>query len=269
MMNPSLPALELQQVSKIFTSKPSQAETAQSALREITFTVQSGEFVCVVGPSGCGKSTLFNLIAQLDRPTSGHITTQGKLGFMFQESALFPWLTAAQNVGFGLRIQRTDQAAIDQRVQQCLVDVQLEQWANHYPHELSGGMRQRVALARTLILEPDIVLMDEPFSALDAQTRENLHEHLQTLWQRTKKTVLFVTHDIREACFLADRIIVLTPRPGRILDILENMLPRPRDYFDSQLDELAKHIRQMLDESTTQIATQVTNPVINATADDQ
>lgn len=245
-MNPSSAALQLNKVTKQFGRKANQL-----ALRPISLTIQPGEFVCVVGPSGCGKSTLFNLIAKLDKPTSGTVEVNGKLGFMFQEAALFPWLSVERNVGFGLRIAGVNNTERQQRIHQALADVRLTDWAGHYPHELSGGMRQRVALARTLVMDPDIILMDEPFSALDAQTRENLHEYLQILWAKNKKTVVFVTHDIREACFLADRIVVLSKGPGEVLDILTNQVPRPRDYFDARLDDIAKQVRTLLTDPIT------------------
>ena len=235
-----MPAIQLDHISKQFTAG------STPAVADISFTVEAGEFVCVVGPSGCGKSTLFNLIAGLDKPTSGSITTTGKIGFMFQESALFPWLTVERNVAFGLRVAKQDNIAIEHKVTDLLELVQLKRWAKSYPHELSGGMRQRVALARTLALDPDIILMDEPFSALDAQTREDLHEQLQQLWQATKKTIVFITHDIREACFLSDRVIAMKGRPGAVVKMLENRVARPRSYFDPQLDALALHIKQLL-----------------------
>lgn len=165
---------------------------------------------------------------------------------MFQESALFPWLTVTQNIAFGLKICKIDQTARQARIEHYLDKIQLQQFAHNYPHELSGGMRQRVALARTLILQPDIVLMDEPFSALDAQTRESLHEQLQQLWQETKTTIVFVTHDIREACFLGNRIVALSTRPGRIKEVFMNEVAHPRDYFDPQLEVLSKRVKAVL-----------------------
>lgn len=239
------PAIQLNNLSKVFSTK----RGTTPALVDIQLTIQPGEFVCLVGPSGCGKSTLFNLIAGLDKPTSGTITTHGQVGLMFQEAALFPWLNVTQNIGFGLKIRKTPTATQAEKIQRYLDKIQLQQFAQNYPHELSGGMRQRVALARTLILEPEIMLMDEPFSALDAQTRETLHEQLQQLWQETKTTIVFVTHDIREACFLGGRIVALSARPGKIKEIITNDIPRPRDYFDPALEVLSKRVKQVLAQS--------------------
>ncbi len=252
-MSTASPVIQLNTVTKTFGT----ASRGTTALEDVSLEVRRGEFVCVVGPSGCGKSTLFNLITGLDKPTRGTIQAQGRIGLMFQEAALFPWLSVRKNIAFGLTIRKKHSKenpkerpeVIHERVDALLQKIRLEQFAENYPHELSGGMRQRVALARTLILQPDILLMDEPFSALDAQTREALHEQLQQLWQETRPTILFVTHDIREACFLADRIVVLSARPGRVQKVFTNTAARPREYFDPQLDILGHEIKSLLTSS--------------------
>jgi len=237
-----MPSIQLNNTSKRFKSDTGWVD----ALAPIQLSVAAGEFICIVGPSGCGKSTLFNLIAGLEKPQTGSVKVDGKLGFMFQESALFPWLTVAENIGFGLKLQKLNKNTIAKKVTEYLQLVHLEAFGNAYPHELSGGMKQRAALARTLILEPDILLMDEPFAALDAQTRELLQEQVQTIWQQTGKTVVFITHDVREAIFLGSRVIVFTARPGKIKSEHSITVPRPRQLFDPTLEELGKTIAQSL-----------------------
>ena len=186
-------------------SSPSTASRSRSA---------PGEFVCLVGASGCGKTTLLNLVAGLDHATSGEVVRSGKAGLMFQEAALFPWLTVGKNVELALRLRRRAPQPAQARVLELLELVQLEGFVDKQPHELSGGMRQRVALARALAQEADVLLMDEPFGALDAMTRDLLHDELERIWQETGSTILFVTHNVREAARLADRIVLLTSRPG-------------------------------------------------------
>lgn len=229
---PSSPKLQVSSISKTFASKTQRTEVLQN----ISFSVGQHEVVCLVGPSGCGKSTLFNVISGLDQPTAGQVNHTGKLAMMFQDPALLPWLTVADNMGFGL--SEKNQGKIDQ----YLNIVGLEQFAQAYPHELSGGMKQRVALARTLIIEPNIILMDEPFSALDAQTRDRLQQFVQTLLQDYPVSIVFVTHDIREAVLLGDRVLVLSQRPARVLHEYHIALPRPRRSFDSNLDSYIKDI---------------------------
>lgn len=230
--------LQVSNISKQFTHK----RTQLTALDQVSFTVQSGEFVCLVGPSGCGKSSVLNLISGIEQPSQGSITVEGKIGFMFQEAALFPWLKVKDNITFGLKMQGVSTATQQLLLERYLQLVHLQAFADSYPHQLSGGMKQRAALARTLILQPDILLMDEPFAALDAQTRELLYGELQQIWQHTKTTVVFVTHNVREATCLGDRIIVFTARPGKIKREFQVSLQRPRDINDPALAQLSSQV---------------------------
>ncbi|HEY1289198.1 MAG TPA: ABC transporter ATP-binding protein [Burkholderiales bacterium] len=200
------------------------------------FAVHDGEFVTVIGPSGCGKSTLLHIMGGFIQAEAGTIQVHGRRvngpgpdrGMMFQEFALFPWKTVAGNVAWGLEAQGLSRDEIRKSVDQHLAMIGLTEFRNHYPAELSGGMKQRVALARVLAFDPEVLLMDEPFGALDAQTREAMQEELLRLWERTRKTIVFVTHDIDEAVYLGDRVVVLTARPGRIREEIRIDLPRPR-----------------------------------------
>lgn len=213
------------------------------ALEGLTFSVQAGEFVCLLGPSGCGKTTLLNIIAGLDQPDSGTILVDDKpvpgpgrdRVVIFQEATLFPWLNVFDNVAFGLSCAGVDRKEIEQKVVQYLRMVGLINFQKAFSHELSGGMKQRVALARALALESDILLMDEPFAALDAQTRDMLHLELQDIWAKTGKTILFVTHNVREALVLGDRVLLLSARPGRLKREFQCQLPRPRHIEDYAL----------------------------------
>ena len=213
---------------------------AVEALRHVTFEVGAGEFVAVVGPSGCGKSTLCEIVAGLLQPTRGTLLLKGEplrgphpaVGIVFQEESTLPWFTVLENVGFGLRMRGVPRAAWEERAARMVELVGLAGFERHYPRQLSGGMRQRVAIARTLVLEPELILMDEPFGALDAQTRVLLGEELVRIWQRVRAGILFITHDIGEAVRLADRVIVMSARPGRIVRVAEVPLPRPRDFDD-------------------------------------
>jgi len=200
------------------------------------FSVREGEFVTVIGPSGCGKSTFLHIVGGFIKAEGGSIRVYGQevsgpgpdRGMMFQEFALFPWKTVAGNVAWGLEAQGVDRRRIDETVQKYLDIIGLTDFRHHYPAELSGGMKQRVALARVLAFDPKVLLMDEPFGALDAQTRETMQEEVTRLWERTGKTIVFVTHDIEEAVYLGDRVVVLTARPGRIREEVKIDLPRPR-----------------------------------------
>jgi NitT/TauT family transport system ATP-binding protein len=221
-------------------------------LDNISFDVRDKEFVCILGSSGCGKTTLLRLIAGLDEAQSGSIVLDGeeikgtskKVGMVFQEYSLFPWRTVIDNIAFGLEMQGM---AKDERyhiAERYLNLVNLAQFRDSYPSELSGGMRQRIAVVRALALDPVLLLMDEPFGALDAQTRNMLQKELLDIWEATRKTVVFITHSVDEAVYLADRIIVLTPRPGRICRMFPIDLPRPRDRTSM---EFAKVRREVLD----------------------
>lgn len=205
-------------------------------LKEINLTIQPGEFVSLIGPSGCGKSTLINIVAGLDQASSGRVFIEGKAVegthtdriMVFQNAALFPWLNVFENVAFGLKTICKSPEEIKGRVNEILKKVHLYKFKDHYPSQLSGGMKQRVSIARSIVMDPKILLMDEPFSALDEQTRMLLHSELQQIWIETKKTILFVTHNIREAVKLSDRVVIMGSRPGRIIDeiVIDSFHPR-------------------------------------------
>jgi NitT/TauT family transport system ATP-binding protein len=219
------------------------------ALDRVSLTARDGEFVCIIGASGCGKSTLLNLVAGLDRPTSGQVDTgERRVGLMFQEPALFPWLTAGRNVELALRARGVPKAERGDKVAELLETVRLTGFADKRPHELSGGMRQRVALARALAQDADILLMDEPFGALDAMTRDLLHNEIERICADRTLTVLFVTHNVREAARLGDRVIVLSSRPGRV--IAEYPVPRlgPRRIDSPEVSQLAAALTDRLRE---------------------
>lgn len=243
------PKVRLEDVTLNYAS-----ETAAGilALDRINLQVQPGEFLCIVGPSGCGKSTLLHLIAALQHPTSGtiaiddeNVSTPGTDRIlMFQEHGLFPWLNVSQNVEFGMKMKDLSKAERQEKVRHYLRLVHLSQFQDSRPHQLSGGMRQRVALARALATEPDVLLMDEPFAALDAQTRDMLHDELEKIWAETGCTVIFVTHNVREAVRLADRVALMTFRPGRVKQQFVVNLPRPRHLEEV---EVARTAREILD----------------------
>jgi len=238
--------LELHDVSKIFHTR--RGDTA--ALKDITFDVAPGEFVCLLGPSGCGKSTLLNIIAGLEQPDSGEVLVDGQpvvepgpdRVIMFQESALFPWLSVRANVAFGLAMTGVPHAERMKKADYYLKLVRLGSFHKAYVHELSGGMKQRVALARALALETKVLLMDEPFAALDAQTRDILHDELQDIWAQTGKTIVFVTHNVREALVLGDRVLLMSARPGRLKRDFRCGLPRPRHIEDHALVDAAREV---------------------------
>jgi NitT/TauT family transport system ATP-binding protein len=243
--------LDVSHVSKWF--REGVVET--QALDDVSLQVDEGEFVCLVGPSGCGKSTLLNMIAGLDSPDSGAIMSDGKeitgpgrdRMVMFQESALFPWLTVLGNVLFGLNLKPNLRQKERVEVAQFYLKlVGLERYAKANIHELSGGMKQRVALARSLAPNPRILLMDEPFAALDAMTREQLYGDLQKIWEARKKTIVFVTHNVREAACLGDRVVLFSPHPGRVREQFTIDLPRPRDINSSNLAAHASAITRAL-----------------------
>jgi NitT/TauT family transport system ATP-binding protein len=239
------PAVSLAAISKVFGTR----SAATPALDRVSLTVERGEFVCVLGASGCGKSTMLNLVAGLDRPTAGTIElATGRPALMFQEAALFPWLSAAGNVELALRLDGVPKPERRTRVQELLSLVNLAEFGARRPHELSGGMRQRVALARALAQRSDLLLMDEPFGALDAMTRDLLHDELEALWSSTDLTVLFVTHNVREAVRLGDRVVLLTSRPGRIAEEYPIDIHRPRRIDSAEVAGLAAEITDRLRE---------------------
>lgn len=226
-----------------------------TALRDISLQVHRREFVCVIGPSGCGKSTLIRIIAGLDDPTSGRMLVDGKetsgpcpeRGMVFQGYTLFPWLTVKRNVMFGLQMAGKSEREAEGEARQWIDLVGLSKFADTYPHQLSGGMKQRVAIARALAPNPRVLLMDEPFGALDAQTRAQMQAHLLEIWRNVDVTILFITHDLDEAVFLADRIIVLKANPGEVQEVIEVPVPRPRSLAQLQSPEF-QATRRRLDE---------------------
>ena len=238
--------LEINNVTKKFHSK----NGVLTALDSIDLDVQAGEFVCLLGPSGCGKSTLLNIVAGLDTPSTGDLRIDGKpihgtgtdRVMIFQSAALFPWLNVFDNVKFGLNMIGVPKSERQVIARKFLKMVHLAEFENAYVHELSGGMKQRVAIARALATNPDVLLMDEPFGALDAQTRDILHDELQTIWSETRKTILFVTHIVREAIVLGDRVVVFSTRPGRIKQVFTIDLPRPRQIESYAVVDLARTI---------------------------
>lgn len=215
------PILRIRNVSKSF----GHADDVTTALNDVSLDVAEGEFVTIVGASGCGKSTLLNLVAGLDAPTSGTIEAGGKVAFMFQEATLLPWMTARQNVELALKLSKVPRSARASRADELLETVRLEGWGDKRPHELSGGMRQRVALARCLAQDARIVLMDEPLGALDAMTRDHLHDEIEHVARTQGLSVIFVTHNMREAIRLGDRVILMGSLPGRI--VYEELIPLP------------------------------------------
>ena len=237
-------------VGKVFHS----AQRELVALKDINLEIPQGQFVCLLGPSGCGKSTLLNAVAGFALPSSGTITADGKRvtgpgperGMVFQEYALFPWMTVADNIAFGLQIKGMGRAAIDAVVDKLLGMLSLTDFRHRFPKDLSGGMRQRVAIARVLALDSPIMLMDEPFGALDALTRRNLQDELLRIWAELKKTIIFVTHSIEEAIYLADRIVVMTYRPGTVKRDLVVELPRMRDPAAAEFNALKRELGQLV-----------------------
>jgi sulfonate transport system ATP-binding protein len=235
-------AVQLDGVTKVYGS----GKASVAALDALTLDIEKGSFTCIVGASGCGKTTVLNLIAGLDEPSAGTIEVTGRSALMFQESALFPWLTAAGNVELALRLRGVRKSQRRAGALELLDLVHLRGFASKRPHELSGGMRQRVALARALAQDADVLLMDEPFGALDAITRDLLHEELEGLWRQTGLTVVFVTHNVREAARLGDRIVLLASRPGRLAADFDVDLPRPRRIEDSGVTTLATKVTDQL-----------------------
>jgi NitT/TauT family transport system ATP-binding protein len=226
-------------------------------LDHLTFDVNDKEFVCILGSSGCGKTTLLRLIAGLDEAQAGSIVLDGeemkgtspKVGMVFQEYSLFPWRTVIDNIAFGLEMQGMPRDERYRVAERYLDLVNLTQFRDSFPSELSGGMRQRVAVARALTLDPVLLLMDEPFGALDAQTRNMLQKELLDIWEATKKTIVFITHSVDEAVYLSDRIVVLTPRPGRICRIFEVPLPRPRDRTSIEFAQVRREVLDLINQN--------------------
>jgi NitT/TauT family transport system ATP-binding protein len=236
--------IRLRGVNKTFGS----GSGAVIALRELELDFTAGEFVCLIGASGCGKSTILNLVAGLDGPSTGTIEVAGRTALMFHDAALCPWLTVAANVELPMRLAGVSKAERRARAEQLLGAVHLDGFARKRPHQLSGGMRQRGALARAFAQDADILLMDEPFGALDAMTRDVLHSELEDLVRQRGLTVVFVTHNVREAARLGDRIIVLSPRPGRVTAVFDVDIPRPRRIDSPEVSSLAATVTEQLRE---------------------
>jgi NitT/TauT family transport system ATP-binding protein len=242
--------IQIEHLNKQYEDK---AGKPVDVLKDINLEIDKGEFVSILGPSGCGKSTLLSIVAGLTKATSGGITVAGNpikkpgkdRGMVFQQAALFPWLNVRDNVTFPLKKEMSKSDA-RQQAAKYLHMVQLGNYQDHYPHELSGGMQQRVAIARALAMDPGVLLMDEPFGALDEQTRSRLHGQLETIWMETKKTVLFVTHSISESIKLSDRIIVMGTRPGTILADIKVEIPRPREAHKEEMVKIEEHIMSYL-----------------------
>src|SRR5437867_2143490 len=256
-------AAELRDVWKEFVKRGRRVEAAPA----IGFAVAPHEFAAILGPSGCGKSTLLNMVGGCDRPTRGQVwpncaPLEGpdpSRAVVFQEPALFPWYTVLDNITFGPKTRRVPPEVYRPRVDALLAQVGLEGFASHYPAELSGGMKQRVGIARVLIMEPEILLMDEPFGSLDAQTRSVMHELLLSVWERHHQTVLFVTHDVEEALLLADSVCVMTARPGRIKKRLAVGLPRPRPIevtTTPEFNALKREVLALIRDETARAATE-------------
>jgi NitT/TauT family transport system ATP-binding protein len=232
--------IDVRHVSKTFHTRRDSADAAVEALHDVSLQIMPGEFVCLIGPSGCGKTTLLRMMHGLLEPDTGDVLIDGvprvepgpDVGFVFQSFRLLPWRTVTQNVEFPLEIQSMPAGERKERAARYLRLVGLEQFTNSYPHELSGGMQQRVGLARALALEPQILLMDEPFAALDAQTREFMQIELGRIWEQLGVAIVFVTHSLDEALFLADRVVLMSPRPGTIDQVLAVDMPRPRWGYD-------------------------------------
>jgi NitT/TauT family transport system ATP-binding protein len=248
----SEPRIRISRLNKRFVDIETSTEIV--ALQDIDLEIGPSEFLTILGPSGCGKSTLLNIIAGFEQATNGSIELDGHpiiapgpdRGVVFQEYALFPWLTVHENIAFGLREQGVPAGNRSARVAEQIQAVGLESFENRYPHELSGGMRQRVAIARVLVTDPRSLLMDEPFAALDSQTRSSMQQELLAVWQRNQRSVIFITHNIEEAIFLGDRVVVMASKPGRIRDIVPIRLSRPRDVNSDEFNEYRRKLATLL-----------------------
>lgn len=253
--------IEIENVTKTFGKKGSEI----TALQDVSLSIGAGEFVVFLGPSGCGKSTLLRMLAGLTESSAGRLAIEGRpihgrdpaVGMVFQSYTSFPWLTVADNVGFGLELANMPKAARRETTRAILDRVALSKFAGAYPSQLSGGMQQRVAISRALAMDPKILLMDEPFGALDAMTRVEMQSFLLDIWSQDRKTVVFVTHDIDEAILLADRIVVFSPHPGRIAEEIAVSIPRPRAVEDTEepaFTRLRHHLRQAIFSMRTKAA---------------
>jgi len=249
-------AVTVQHVTKLFARDDGEPTIA---LKDVNLEIEEKQFICIVGASGCGKTTLLRIIAGLETTTEGAILLNGVAvegtdtdrGMVFQEYSLFPWKSVIDNIAFSLEMKGIPKAERRQTAEKYLKIIHLEQFRDAYPHELSGGMRQRVAIARALANEPMVLLMDEPFGALDAQTRNVMQRELLEIWTETQKTIIFVTHSVDEAVFLADKIVILSPGPGKIEEVISVDLPRMRHRTAPKFAELRKHILESMEKSAT------------------
>lgn len=250
--------LTVKGISKKFVSKHKETIT----LEDINLSFEKGEFICLLGPSGCGKSTLLNIIAGLEKPTTGKLFLNDKeindvgvdRAMMFQDSALFPWIKVIDNVEFGMKMAGVSKVERREKAMKYLKMVHLTQFKDSYVHELSGGMRQRVALARALTLDSEVLLMDEPFSALDSQTKNILQAQLQKVWWETKKTIVFVTHNVEEAVLLADKVVLMSANPGKVKRVFDIKLGRPRTIESRDLSYVVAEIMKELREEVEKVA---------------
>ncbi|MDD3621590.1 MAG: ABC transporter ATP-binding protein [Methanofollis sp.] len=244
-------SLSIKHVSKVFVNEKGEEVTA---LGDINLEVEEGEFICILGPSGCGKTTLLRIIAGLDDPSSGRAEIGGReitgpapeLAMIFQEYSLYPWRTIIDNTAFGLEVRGISKEERYAKAREYLDLVGLKEFEGSYPYELSGGMRQRVAVARALCSEPQVLLMDEPFGALDAQTRNTMQKELLEIWKKTKKTVIFVTHSVDEAVYLSDRVVVLSPRPSEVREIVTVEQERPRERTSLEFAQVRRYVLSLI-----------------------
>ncbi|MBX7245748.1 MAG: ABC transporter ATP-binding protein [Candidatus Sumerlaeaceae bacterium] len=255
-------SIQFQNVSKAFVQNGQGAARIIQALNPLSMEIRDGEFFSIIGPSGCGKSTLLNLLAGLETSDSGNVTVDNvpvegpspNRAVVFQEAGLMPWMTVSRNVEYGLKLQGLSRDERVHRAEKYLKMVHLSKYANAMPHQLSGGMKQRVSIARALALEPKVLLMDEPFSALDAQTRDVLHDEVQRIWQETNTTIVFVTHNIREAVYLSDRVMIMTAPPGSIKRIVPVPFAHPRAKSSSDLSYFTAQLHNQIKEEVDKVA---------------
>ena len=260
--------IEFRNVSKTFAQQGNGSRRRVQALMPVNLTIPKGEFFAIIGPSGCGKSTLLNILAGLDSPDEGEVLVDGKpvrgagsdRVVVFQEAGLMPWMTVSRNIEYGLKLRGMKAADRRDRAEHFLKMVHLSKYANAMPHELSGGMRQRVSIARALALEPKVLLMDEPFSALDAQTRDVLHDEVQRIWQETRTTVVLVTHNISEAVFLADRVLIMTAAPGSVKRLVRVPFAHPRAKSSADLGTFTAALHVQIKEEVDKVAARELDP---------
>ncbi len=260
--------IEFRGVEKTFIQKGDGAARRIRALLPVNVSIGKGEFFSIIGPSGCGKSTLLNLLAGLETPDAGQVLVHGnpvsgagpERVVVFQEAGLMPWMTVSRNIEYGLKLQGIRAGERRERARQYLKMVHLSKYADAMPHQLSGGMRQRVAIARALALEPEVLLMDEPFSALDAQTRDVLHDEVQRIWQETQTTVVLVTHNINEAVFLSDRVMIMTAAPGSVKRIVRVPFPHPRQKSSADLGTFTAALHTLIKEEVDKVAARELDP---------